>query len=821
MSAMNGSAKVPFRVIKCSSYDDGYDHTQLETTRPTRHTKGWQSARFCEFPQTLVLDFRKTASIRKIQILSHQSKIASQIEIYCGVSKDHSGSMRSAEWTRLGYMSLDSNERSNYKARELKSVYVHARGRWLKLVLKKAHVNTINLFNQVGIVCVNVVGPTTKDQEQPLDDLATGMAVDETTQHQLQEFHRRKAAAIEREDYEEAKRLKAAIEGLKQIGGKISDLERLKRIAVQNEDYDRANDIKLDIARIRRDGVNGLAKQGLVRTQGHSHPQPQQQQHHYDDRAIGGGQADRGGPPADQGREEPAEDPYMKAHPPQKQQQQQQQPERPIAQPVNDPYDRPLNNNNNNGRPAAQLPAERPLNVPAERPLNVSSAPRNEGPERPLPVHSNDSKSNQPAEFAPNSKQPSGNAEALSAKNRNEAEPYIALFGQRIVQEYYSKQWGLREGALKQIQAHIKRGDGNASGKVVFMHMCKMLAKTLQDKVVQVFAVAIETLQFIVNTFVPVEYSSAEATPMLQSLVSILIDNLGASNARMSKLSAETISFLTYHDDVEKSMMLGSLLRQLKKKDASRPGPIKGRLGLIADFIPALGLQDSAGFSAGAIMAFVLAFIEHRDGSVREAVIVVATEVFLQIGEKRMKPFLSKIRPGLVDTLQQSFDNAEKNGGTKKSEHKSRAPASKAAAKQEQHEVADDEPEQGFCQFCGQEDPTFTDEKLDMHYWQDCPILTSCKQCEQIIEIPTLHEHLLGECEVTDTYIACEICGLPVPKDAMDAHIGSKACVKAGPNEGVCPLCNVLIKGGDDGWRVHLLDEGCPNNPRSASKRVP
>lgn len=36
------------------------------------------------------------------------------------------------------------------------------------------------------------------------------------------------------------------------------------------------------------------------------------------------------------------------------------------------------------------------------------------------------------------------------------------------------------------------------------------------------------------------------------------------------------------------------------------------------------------------------------------------------------------------------------------------------------------------CQFCGKYDPSFTDEKLDMHYWQNCPMLMSCEECGQV-----------------------------------------------------------------------------------------
>ena len=52
------------------------------------------------------------------------------------------------------------------------------------------------------------------------------------------------------------------------------------------------------------------------------------------------------------------------------------------------------------------------------------------------------------------------------------------------------------------------------------------------------------------------------------------------------------------------------------------------------------------------------------------------------------------------------------------------------------------------CQFCGKYDPGFTDEKLDMHYWQACPMLMGCAECGQVIEISALPEHLLDECQV-------------------------------------------------------------------------
>lgn len=81
-----------------------------------------------------------------MQILSHQSKIATQIELFVG----HGDSYQSADFRRLGYLSLNSNERSKYQARELKSVYVNAPGQYLRMLVHKCYINEANLFNQVG-----------------------------------------------------------------------------------------------------------------------------------------------------------------------------------------------------------------------------------------------------------------------------------------------------------------------------------------------------------------------------------------------------------------------------------------------------------------------------------------------------------------------------------------------------------------------------------------------------------------------------------------------------------------------------------------------
>ena len=69
---------------------------------------------FCEYPQEIGVAFLDgVVNVSQIQLLSHQSKITTRIELFMGVGADY----MHASFTRLGYLSLDSNERSDYKVR--------------------------------------------------------------------------------------------------------------------------------------------------------------------------------------------------------------------------------------------------------------------------------------------------------------------------------------------------------------------------------------------------------------------------------------------------------------------------------------------------------------------------------------------------------------------------------------------------------------------------------------------------------------------------------------------------------------------------------
>lgn len=238
-------SKLKFVVAFASGEDLEYPARELNTHSP--HTRGWQSARFCEYPQELGLELTQPGRLTQVQLLSHQCKIATKIELYVGDGVSYTD----AKWRRLGYLSLDDNSRSDYQARELKSVYIDAAGSFLKLLVHKCYMNKHNIFNQVGVVAINLLGETMTGGLQPgallgggvdsyggqqppygvaghtpassnpspsaagryggaMDDLSFDMNLDPESAQRIRQIVAAKERAVEKEDYDAAKRLKGA-----------------------------------------------------------------------------------------------------------------------------------------------------------------------------------------------------------------------------------------------------------------------------------------------------------------------------------------------------------------------------------------------------------------------------------------------------------------------------------------------------------------------------------------------------------------------------------------------------------------------------------
>ena len=197
--------------------------------------------------------------------------------LYIGLGQDYN----TAIYKRLGYLSLDSNERSNYQARELKTVFVDQRANYIKFRIQKNYINDENSFNQVSIMAVTFSGDDSADSlAMSLPSTSTTSHTQHTSQQQQQYASNRisannshqsnlqsnplgieiqldintltrlrllseaKKRAVEREDYNMAKAIKMIEIEFKDIAITLSSIDNNKKNAVYNEEYDLAAELK-------------------------------------------------------------------------------------------------------------------------------------------------------------------------------------------------------------------------------------------------------------------------------------------------------------------------------------------------------------------------------------------------------------------------------------------------------------------------------------------------------------------------------------------------------------------------------------------------
>ena len=279
--------KVPFHVINTSSSDPSYPPTNLNLYN-SQLTGGWQSDRFCLFPQILELELTQPTQMKRVQILSHHFKIPTRIEIFIQ-NKD--------DYKRIGYVSLQSNDVNEFRARELKSIHLDVMAKRIKLVLHRCHINALNMYNQVGIVAINLLGQREGqilDMSNALTQVLHNKSVanqtnsinivdsvpdpinieqDRTVIAAMAQVQMAKMEAVKTENYGKAMQLKEVEKILSQEALVINNLRGNKIRAARAEDYETAQNIneELDLIKERLEaalqgaGIDFKMKEGTTK----------------------------------------------------------------------------------------------------------------------------------------------------------------------------------------------------------------------------------------------------------------------------------------------------------------------------------------------------------------------------------------------------------------------------------------------------------------------------------------------------------------------------------------------------------------------------
>mmetsp|Transcript_24759 Transcript_24759/g.41875 ORF Transcript_24759/g.41875 Transcript_24759/m.41875 type:complete len:844 (+) Transcript_24759:164-2695(+) len=841
-------SKLRFVAIHSSGEDDEYPVAELNQHTP--QTRGWQSSKFCEYPQELGFEIESGEShISQVQILSHQSKIATKVEVFIGNGSDY----HTAKFTRLGYLSLDNNERSSYQARELKTVYVDHQGRFIRLLVHRCYVNKYNNFSQVGIVAVNFLGRegggvfrgaeskgtgsvTHGAKGGSLQDLSLDLNLDKNTASKLRMLSEAKSRAVSTEDYLTAKQIKNVEGELKDLGAQLAQLDMAKRQAVNAEDYDRAKSLKDEIDILREemeDKIRGIHISGITdaapspshsrtgagggggdvsmrsptsaRNTARSFRAEPKEVLNVDDMVVGGGGGNTG---YDHEYEE--EHPQRSARNDSKFAPQYEYEDEDDDRPI-----KPKSNINYN---------DRDPEVDGEGDIEESSNKFPAG--------------DHPLEGCPNVND-LPEAEELSSKSRAENSEIgiiTHLIGEYRTSCLFSKTWALREAAIYKTRLLLTKEYVDFPGISVCIPTISAIIKVgISDKIVQVFAISLQLLDDALEALLKGEnITKGLVVPAMDPIVVQLIEKLNDGAARIRDSSRTSIRAMSKAPSIGCHIIATHMLKPLPAKQKTAWRPILGRLQLLKDLVDIHGVGSSSGLTPENVMNFVknLNAFSHSNGEVRDAAKYLTVALHKHVGEEPLTPYLDLLRRKQREEYDAAFNGVD-DGSSKTSARGDHSAQSKAkgggvntsavkSGKKDDPSTASKEGGGGddavftTCMFCGKSDNSWNEDGLDLHYWKECPLLSPCPACAQIVEIAGLPEHLLDECEQKDSYSACDTTGLAIRKDEMDAWTKGPSCVPPPENCMYCPLCLASVEDTDTAWREHLL-YGCPKNGRSYS----
>ncbi|XP_045754811.1 centrosomal protein of 104 kDa isoform X1 [Mirounga angustirostris] len=868
--------KIGFVVVSSSGHEDGFSARELMIHAPT--VGGWRSPRFCQFPQEIVLQMVERCRIRKLQLLAHQYMIPSKVEFYISESlPEYFVPYQAERFRRLGYISLCDNEKTGCKARELKSVYVDAVGQFLKLIFHENHVNKYNIYNQVALVAVNIIGDPAdfsdesnitsreklidhylghnsedpalegtctgkSDYISPLDDLAFDMYQDPEVAQIIRKLDERKREAVQKERYDYAKKLKQAIADLQKVGERLGRYEVEKRCAVEKEDYDLAKEKKQQMERFRSQVYEQLQLHSLV-----------------------------DGEPMRRPSDLPAQPLAHSASP------HHQQPVPSLLQEESTPESRFAEPFLQEKPPAHALgPSQHSTVDPSPRATDLhlkthlQSVPYDE---RPLPasrkqpaVALEPEKSDSDVSEAPRGGA-AGEPEPLTEKALREAGPAMDVLGESLVAGAYSKTWSYREDALLALYKRLMEtpaGTAKEELKSMLRASIFLVRRALRDIVTPVFQASLKLLKMIITQYIPKhKLGKLETAHCVERTIPVLLTRAGDSSARLRVTASNFIQEMALFKEVRSLQIIPSYLVQPLKANSSNHLAMS-QIGLLARLLKDLG-TGSMGFTIDNVMKFSVSALEHRVYEVRETAVRVILDMY-----KQHRAFILEYLPPddnttrknvLYKTIFEGFAKidgrpteaeirAQKKAATEEAEKRKKeeikalqgqlaalkdiqaeaqgkeGPSVEAESQDTQGgkaapapapEVPDNHYLDNLCIFCGERSESFTEEGLDRHYWKRCPVLTRCAHCKQVVEISSLTEHLLTECDKKDGFGKCYRCSEAVLKEELPRHIKTKECNPAKPEKlaNRCPLCHENFSPGEEAWKAHLMGPaGCTMNLR-------
>lgn len=815
-----------------SSEDDGYPCSNLQTQ--IKGSSGWQSAKYCEYPQELGFFFDGEVHLNAIRILGHERKISSCVDVFIAdatpeeKNKGMCVAYENASFTRLGHIKFSCSDEIDLLGRELKTIGIRRTCVYLKLLFSRPYPNGYNVFNQVGMIGISAYGnlprvltlwsnfglsiPVSAVIEVPLDEMAppdyssanesdqtdSDAFVNTSTTVRLQKLLALKHKAIVDEDYDLAAALKDQIEVVKRSGKEIDKLEKAKAEAVREEDFVLAKQLKQQIEALRSAAYYlPVANSPLLVPTSIDSPEQTKVE------AASFTQSQPA--PSQTFITKPVEHDRVKA----------------VGKGFYDMSD-----------PSGGI-------VNTTRPGNVSTVPI-EG------LGSSWEKVINKAIFKHNTTKT--HPDVLTGEAAAEGKSYEADFGVYAVACLLSRSGLLREAGIDGLfssDAYSALQEHSSSGLETLLIYLTANNHGVSDPVAGVATKTCAYLQKVLTGKLGGSQGTRGASFPYEQILNSCILRLGDGNARVRE-GVEGVIVELANSSLGVDKVITALIGDPEKR-AAMPSVFRfhvAKNNLLIKFVDRYGLSDLGPLRASELFPGVIADgLQHSHKDVRDTAMQLLLRL-CKLDGPRTAPYLKEVKPAQLAILETLMNgqklpkmnftadlDTESSSAARRSRSASPTSVSSIASSSRTNSQltgsargksqtsislgTDADVPNHTCHFCRKQNPKFTESVLSDHYIRFCPMLCPCPLCDQVTEIATLQQHLVTECEGRMLVKRCPRCREAVQKEDLARHIEAKTCIPYIASHSVCPLCHSRFQAGIKGWLTHLtVAPGCVNNPR-------
>lgn len=434
--------------------------------------------------------------------------------------------------------------------------------------------------------------------------------------------------------------------------------------------------------------------------------------------------------------------------------------------------------------------------------------------------------------------------ETFSKKQKAQMQELSAI-ERTVVEQVFSSNWHTREIGLEILLQEI---DDWNSGRMqppsrvlvsgdageVLETLWKVNNIFLEERISQLLSKAIMMLSKLILLRLDhaPESSLGALTKLLDKSMLKIVEKFGdykneALRDKLTQLTCDIVeadiyAFADTVDWLTRSKGLPRALNSFKH--------LVGKLMAMKDMIRRFEPKVASAFRV--ILGHCCKCLENSNAEVRTQATEVIVEVYRVVGAQKVNQYLNqtKIRKNHYENLKRKFKKIDEsslanssNSSVRHSREIAKAPREKSKFGQEKPKKKAPAKPEKTCNFCKQSSHLFmNDNDYDMHLWQDCPMLITCEQCTQVVEIADFTEHLLEECSNSQDFEECPRCRLAIHSEALEQHLAAQECVQMDDESTSCPLCLKVLDASEDDdleqvWFQHLILETCPKNTRRIS----